>query len=76
MIKTVVYYFIEDGQDGSASLELFASKEARDMAMELSMDKYGISELASGAIDQDDIDDATTLDEVQAERTAYDEDNS
>jgi hypothetical protein len=76
MINTVVYYFIEDGQDGSASLELFASKEARDMALELSMDQYGMCELASGVIDTSDLTRAKTLEQVQAERAAYDEENA
>jgi hypothetical protein len=76
MLNTVVYYFIEDGQDGSASLQLFASAAARDMAMELSMDQYGIGELGSGSIDSNDIAGATTLAQVEAERAQYDEENA
>jgi hypothetical protein len=65
--KVLVYYFIEDGQDGSARLKLYKTEEARDLAMEHSLKQYGMSELDEGEIWMRDIDEAQTLEEVQAE---------
>lgn len=68
MSKVVLYYFIADGQDGSASLRLYKTAAARDRAQEHEEENYGgIAALDVGTITQDDIDSAQTLDEVEAE---------
>jgi hypothetical protein len=69
--KVLVYYFIEDGQDGSARLKLYKTEEARDRAMEHSLEQYGMSELDEGKIWVSDIDNAQTLEEVEAEIGEY-----
>jgi hypothetical protein len=67
MSDVVLYYFISDGQDGSASLRLYKSAEARNRAQEYEEENYGgIGALDVGTITQDDIDDAQTLAEVEA----------
>jgi hypothetical protein len=67
MSDVVLYYFISDGQDGSASLRLYKTAEARNRAEARDEEQYGMSSLDRGTITQDEIDNAQTLEEVEAE---------
>jgi hypothetical protein len=68
MSNVVLYYFISDGQDGSASLRLYKTKEARDRAQKHDEENYGgIGALDVGTITQDEIDNAQTLEDVETE---------
>jgi hypothetical protein len=67
MSNVVVYYLIEDGQDGSASLRLFKTEAARDRYLEEVLDYcYDMSEGGS-YITQAEIDEALDMEGVEAE---------
>lgn len=65
-ITTPLYYMIEDGQDGTASLKLFETAEARDKYIEHITEKYGYGDMSEGGgtLDQRKIDNAMSLADV------------
>jgi hypothetical protein len=64
----VVYYIITDSGDGSAALRLFKTQEARDLYLECNEDGDWNHDLSEGGsyITQDEIDNAMTVDKVNA----------